>query len=157
MSGAEQLKISDAHGEYPIISAHIPYSTLDKPGPNKRRRSASERAHTCTTLLMCFDKSEEIQRFHNPSDCASAFKDSCIGWIVHRSPEDAWALRIASDGKTHVLINALSFPRMISASSLISPPKYKWGNSKCLVNPSVTLMSDRAVSTSASRLPMVAN
>ncbi len=77
VSGAEQLKTSEAQLMWPISSASGAYSRLVSPAP---RNSSSS----------CEDGG--MNMFHRPSACAFFFKSSSTGMTFQRGPSASCCL-----------------------------------------------------------------
>mmetsp|Transcript_61769 Transcript_61769/g.147051 ORF Transcript_61769/g.147051 Transcript_61769/m.147051 type:complete len:296 (-) Transcript_61769:138-1025(-) len=94
VSGAEQLKTSDAKGTAPMISARRAYSWIVSPAP----------------CLPSLSRSGGSQRFQSPSAFALPLSASSTGGIVHLvSGSMACCVMAASAGYTCACMNAVTF------------------------------------------------
>ena len=114
VSGAEQLKISDAQGTLPISRAKCAYSKFVRPGP-LYNASSLPRAFV---ILINAAESKGNHRFHNPFAFAFFFNSSIRGCTDHRSFVVACLSKTSSASYTCSLINALSFSNNIMHFSL---------------------------------------
>jgi len=81
VSGAEQLKHSDAQPSRPISSAHSAYSRLVSCVPSNAKLSSTWRCPEWGGM----------KKFHSPAALASAFTSSITGSTFQRSPSFCWA------------------------------------------------------------------
>ena len=101
VSGAEQLKNSDAHTLWPISAARCAYSRLLRPGPCRSAPSAPAGA----LILSSSRESAGSHRFHSPARFASALRRSVSGETLHRASEAACASSAASAGNACSAMN----------------------------------------------------
>ena len=101
VSGAEQLKNSEAHTLWPISAARCAYSRFVKPGPCRSAPSAP----AGTSTLSSSRESAGNHRFHSPARFASALRRSVSGETLQRASDAACASSAASAGRACSTMN----------------------------------------------------
>mmetsp|Transcript_1761 Transcript_1761/g.4005 ORF Transcript_1761/g.4005 Transcript_1761/m.4005 type:complete len:232 (-) Transcript_1761:21-716(-) len=118
VSGAEQLKSSDAHTLAPISPARCAYSRFVRPGPVSNFPSSPFGMDSFRSSR----ESAGSHRFQSPADLASAFNSSTFGHTLHRSGVAAWASRMVSAAYTWSHMNRRSLTSSAPARALGSKP-----------------------------------